>query len=125
MEYKFSFEKLDVWQLAKDLVKKLYQITKTVPESEKFGVVSQINRAAISVTANIAEGSSRIGKKDQSRFYVMAYSSLLELTSHLIITKELGFIKDDELKDLRIQISEISNKLNALNKSTKTKRLTN
>jgi len=124
MTYKFSFEKLDVWQLAKELVKKIYQITKAFRDGERYGLISQINRSAISVTANIAEGSSRIGKKDQSRFYVMAYSSLLELTSHLIITNELGFIKDDELKDLRIQISELSNKLNALNKST-TKRINN
>lgn len=107
--------------MAKELIKALYPITKSFPDGEKFGLVSQINRAAISVTANIAEGSSRIGKKDQSRFYVMAYSSLLELTSHLIITNELGFIKDEELKELRNQISEISNKLNALNKSTKLK----
>jgi four helix bundle protein len=119
--YKFSFEKLDVWQLAKELVKDLYQITNSFPGSEKYGLISQINRSAISVTANIAEGSSRIGKKDQSRFYIMAYSSLLELTSHLIIATELGIIKEENLKELRIQIAEISNKLNALNKSTKTK----
>jgi len=123
MEYKFDFEKLEVWQLAKDLVKNLYQITKSFPESEKYGQVSQINRAAVSVSANIAEGSSRIGIKDKSYFYSNAYSSLVELLSHLIISNELEYLNNEDYHDMRRQIYEISNKLNALYKSLRNKNL--
>ncbi len=119
MEYKFAFEKLDVWQLVKDLAVKIYTITNSFPASERFGIVSQINRAVISVPANIAEGSSRIGSKDKSRFYTIAYSSLMELISHLIIAKELRFLSEKRYNELKDQIYEISNKLNALHKSEK------
>jgi len=98
-DYKFSFEKLNVWHLAKDLTIKIYKITSKFPSSEKYGLVSQINRAAISVPSNIAEGSSRIGLKDKSHFYSIAYSSLMELVSHLMIAKELEFLNNNKFID--------------------------
>ena len=95
VEYNFAFEKLEVWQLAKSLAVKIYTITNSFPATERYGIVSQINRAAFFVPANIAEGSSRISSKDKSRFYSIAYSSLMELISHLIIAKELGFLSEE------------------------------
>ena len=97
MEYKFAFEKLEVWQLAKNLAVKIYKTTNSFPAGERYGIISQINRAVMSVTANIAEGSSRMGSKDKSRFYSIAYSSLMELVSHLIIAKELGFLSEGDI----------------------------
>lgn len=76
--YVYPFEKLVVWQLSKKLVVRIYGLTKEFPAQEKFGMVSQMRRAAVSICSNIAEGSGRFTAKDQSHFYSMAYSSLME-----------------------------------------------
>jgi four helix bundle protein len=117
VDYLFAFEKLDVWKLAKEFSIEMYKITKNFPPEERFGLVSQMNRAAVSVASNIAEGSARKGLKDKANFYQIAYSSFMEVTSQLLIAKELGFIQEDSHKDLRSRIHELSNKLNALYKS--------
>ena len=101
MDYQFTFEKLEVWKLAKKIVVKIYKITQTFPVQEKHGIISQINRAAISITANIAEGSSRLSSKDQSRFYIIAYSSTMELLSHLSISLELNFISKTIFNEIK------------------------
>ena len=93
------------------------------PREEKYGIVTQINRAALSIPANITEGSSRVGLKNQSNFYSIAYSSLMELISHLIIANVLDFITSEKLNDLKSTIYEIANKLNALYKSNRPKQL--
>ena len=67
MFYKFSFEKLEVWQLSKDFIKEIYKITKRFPINEQFGLVSQINRASVSVASNLADGTSRVSYKDQAQ----------------------------------------------------------
>lgn len=81
----FSFEKLEVWQLARKLTKEIYELTSSFPKSEHFNMVSQIRRAATSITCNIAEGSGRISGKDKARFTEIAYSSLIEVLSLLIV----------------------------------------
>ena len=78
-------------------------------------MVSQLRRAVISVSSNIAEGSSRMSPKDQAHFYQIAFSSLMEVLSQIIISFELGYI--DEQESFRQEISKIANKLNALRKS--------
>jgi four helix bundle protein len=115
--YTYPFEKLDVWQLAKQLVVKIYFLTKSFPADEKFGIVNQMRRAAVSVSSNIAEGSSRNSQKDQANFYGMAYSSLMELLNQLIISKELSWISSEELAIIRNDIEIVSLKINALRKS--------
>ena len=67
--YLFPFEKLEVWQLAKELALNIYNISKKFPSNEQYGLTSQINRAAISVASNLAEGSSRTSQKDQAYFH--------------------------------------------------------
>jgi len=114
MDYLFAFERLEVWQLVKEFATGMYKATRTFPSEERFGLVSQLNRAAISVASNIAEGSSRKSRKDKAHFIQIAYSSLMEVASQLLIAKELGFVQEDNHKDLRLKICEISNKLNAL-----------
>jgi four helix bundle protein len=114
MDYLFPFEKLEVWHLAKDFVKDIYLTIKTFPTEERYGLSSQITRAAISIVSNIAEGSSRKSKRDEAHFYQLAFSSLMEVTAQLIISRELGYISDECLNNLRDKIHELSNKLNAL-----------
>ncbi len=117
LECKFVFEKLEVWQLAKELAIELYGATKKFPVEERYGLVSQIYRAVISVASNIAEGASRTSKKDRAHFYQIAYSSLMEVAAQLIIARDLTFISSPENARLREKLQEISNKLNALYKS--------
>jgi four helix bundle protein len=116
-QYKFSFEKLEVWQDSRSLAKVVYEVTKFFPDSEKYGLINQMRRASISVSSNIAEGSSRTSKKDQSHFYQIAYSSLMELLNQVIISKDLKFLIEDNEVQIRNNIGKVSNKLNALRKS--------
>jgi four helix bundle protein len=90
----YSFEKLECWQQARKLSVWTYKITKQYPADEKFGLVSQMRRAAISVASNIAEGTSRKSKKDQAHFSTIAYSSTIELLNDLIISNDLEFINE-------------------------------
>jgi four helix bundle protein len=113
----YGFEKLDVWQAARKFTKEIYQITKSFPKEEKFGLMNQIRRASISVCSNIAEGSARKTKKDKARFFQIAYASTLELLNQLIICNDLQYISDQVLLNLRNNIEEITNKLNALYRS--------
>ena len=110
----FSFEKLDVWKDAKDFVVKIYQLTEVYPNDEKFGLISQIRRASLSVTNNISEGTSRWSSKEKIRFIEIAFSSLLEVLNCLIISKELNLIDEKIFLELRLDIGKISNKLNSL-----------
>lgn len=91
----YSFEKLTCWQHARELAVWIYKLTKSFPSEEKFGMISQMRRAAISVASNIAEGTSRVTKKDQAHFSVIAYSSTIELLNDLIIARELAFLTDE------------------------------
>ena len=116
--YTYSFEKLNVWQQARLLTKEIYIVTNSFPNEEKFGLVSQMRRAAISVSSNIAEGSSRNSEKDQAHFYTTAYSSLVELLNQLILSFDLEFLQKDKYAELRASIELISNQLNNLRKST-------
>ena len=112
----FSFEKLIVWQKARKLVVAVYRALEDFPGKEKYGLSSQISRAAVSITANIAEGSVRFSQKEKARFYEIAFGSAIEVLSHLIISKELGYIKEEQLATFRAQIVEITKMLSALNK---------
>lgn len=117
MYYQFSFEKLNVWHDSKEFIKFIYEITNHFPETEKFGLISKIRRASISVASNLAEGNSRITSKDKAHFTTLSFSSLMEVLNQLIIAKELAFINEEEYKKARDYVGKISNKLNALRKS--------
>ncbi len=117
MKYIYSFEKLDVWKEAISLSKRIYKITLNFPDSERFGLISQLRRATNSVPSNIAEGTSRITSKDKAHFTTMAYSSLMEVVNHLILSKELGFLGNEDYESIRDDIHKISYMLNALRKS--------
>ena len=110
----FSFERLEVWKDSRDLAKNIYLVTKEFPSDEKFGLCSQIRRSSISVSSNIVEGSYRKSSKDKANFMNIAFSSLMELLSQLIICRDLDYITDDQLIKLRSSIEKVSNKLYSL-----------
>ena len=115
--YTYSFEKLDVWQKSKSFSVLIYKVTKDFPSDEKFGITNQLRRASVSIASNIAEGISRISYKEQARFSEIAFGSLMEVLNQIIISKELEYLNIDVYEKIRIDIDEISNKLNALKKT--------
>jgi four helix bundle protein len=86
-----DFKKLHAWRLALDVTKSVYRITRSFPENEKFGLVPQMRRAAVSIMSNIAEGSRR-RDKDQQHFLRIAQGSAAELESQLILAREIGLL---------------------------------
>lgn len=113
----YSFEKLECWQHARQLAVWVYTTTKSFPVEEKFGIVSQMRRAAISIASNIAEGTSRKTSKDQSYFSTMSYSSTIELLNDLIIASDLGFIPSDMYSEGREKIERQTLLIAGLRKS--------
>ena len=89
-----SFRDLEVWQKAHGFVLDIYRLTKTFPNDERYGLISQMRRAAVSVPANIAEGFKRRGWGDKARFYNIAEASLEEVKYYLILAKDLGYAAD-------------------------------
>lgn len=89
------------------------------PGEEKFGLTSQIRRAAVSVASNIAEGTSRKGRNDQAHFSQIAYSSLMEVACQLIIARDLEYIDHESFESLYEKVQELSRMLNALYKYQK------
>ena len=81
----FRFEKLEVWQQARKLNRKIYECTRLFPEEERYALVSQIRRSSVSVASNIAEGSGRNSDADFSRFLEISYGSLMEVISQLYL----------------------------------------
>jgi four helix bundle protein len=113
----YPFEKLRVWHAARELTKAIYVATKKFPQREIYGLTSQCNRAAVSVAANLAEGSSRQSRKDQAHFSQIAYGSLMELACLLILSKDIGILSEDSEHALRSSIEKVSAQLNALHRS--------
>jgi four helix bundle protein len=113
----YSFEKLECWQHARQLAVWTYTMTKTFPAEEKFGIISQMRRAAISVASNIAEGTSRKTAKDQSNFSTIAYSSTIELLNDLIIANDLAYLSDENYKTGREMIEKQTLLIAGLRKS--------
>lgn len=95
-----SFKDLIVWQKAYKLTLGIYKITEKYPKYEQYGISSQIRRAAVSVVSNIAEGYARKGRGEYVNFLSMAYASLSEFETQLLLSKDLGYINEDELKEL-------------------------
>ena len=92
----FYFEKLEVWQNSREFVKEIYSVTKSFPDDEKFGLTSQIRRASLSVSANIAEGMSRKTEKDKARFISISFGSAIEVVNFLILANDLSLINESE-----------------------------
>ncbi len=98
-----SFTDLEVWKEGHKLVLLVYKITKNFPNSETFGIISQMRRAAASVTANIAEGFGRQTYKEKLQFYYLAQGSLTELKNFILVAKDVGYLNKADFDSLVIQ----------------------
>lgn len=112
-----SFKDLRTWQKARELAVMVYKLTESFPDSERFGLTSQVRRSAVSVAANIAEGFSRGGYKDKVRFYAISLGSLTETLSHLLIANDLNFIKSKELTIIEEKVETLHKMTNGLIKN--------
>ena len=110
----FLHEKLDVWNRAIDYGLSIYAATQAFPGEEKFGRTSQLRRAAVSVSSNIAEGNARSGIRDKIRFFEISYGSLMETVSQLAISHRLGLIPNDQIGPLRSEAASVARMLSAL-----------
>lgn len=120
MEKISSFQDLEVWKQAHRLTLDVYRITKAYPNDERFGLVTQMRRAVVSVPANIAEGFKRRGVQDKIRHYNIAEGSLEELKYYLILSKDLEYISVDD--EFIAQTNMIGRLLNGLITSTERRR---
>ena len=107
----FRFQKLKVYTLAKEIVIYNYKLTKSFPDQERYSLVQQMNRAAISIPSNIAEGTSRNSIKDRIHFINIAYASLMELTCQTEIALDLKYINLDEYNEFINKSKNLSVKL--------------
>lgn len=113
-DYQFPFEKLRVWQDARAWVRETYKTVKLFPSEERFGLSSQLTRAAVSVASNLAEGCGRTSPKDQAHFSQLAYGSLMEACNLIILAGDQDFITDAAVTKHREMIMSLSNQINAL-----------
>ena len=109
----FNFENLIVWQRAHQFVLQVYKSTQNYPQDERFGLSSQFRRAAVSITANIAEGYKKLSKADKLRFFNIAQGSLEECRNYVILSYDLGYSDKETDEMMRNSIEEVSKLLNA------------
>lgn len=120
----WKFERLEAWQLAHQFVLRVYALTGMFPAEEKYGVTNQLRRAAVSIPANIAEGTGKNSLKDVVRFFSIARGSLEECKYYLILSKDLKFIQPEEFNQMKEIADQTGKKLNALISSLE-KKITN
>ncbi|MFH1090994.1 MAG: four helix bundle protein [Pseudomonadota bacterium] len=117
-----SFQDLEVWRKSIDWVEKIYLASKSFPPEEKFGLTSQVRRAAVSVPANIAEGAARTGTGEYLQFLGVASGSLAEVETLLILAGRLKLLTEVELRKLLETAEEISRMLGGLKRSLPSRR---
>ena len=113
----FNFEKLDVWQNAIDFADLVYNHTRHFPIDERFGLTNQMRRAAVSISSNIAEGTSRVSQADFARFIEIATGSVFEVVSQAFIGRWQGFLAEEGFRALYSAADEIGGMLSGLRKS--------
>jgi len=117
-----TFRELYVWKKSMKLVTEVYRVTKDFPDTEKFGLISQIRRSAVSIPSNISEGYGRGSLKEYIRFLHISISSLFELQTQLEISLNLGFIEKNKFTTLFDSSREIERMLSGLIRSLKLSR---
>ena len=114
------FTELKVWQRSHELILEVYRVTADFPSAERFGLISQLRRAAASIPTNIAEGSKRDGNQEYARFLNIAEASLAETEYLAMLSRDLGFLARDCSDKVLKEITEIARMLNALKKKVVT-----
>ena len=116
-----DYKDLQVWQKSYDLCLKLYGLTSKFPNDEKYGLTSQMRRSAVSIPSNIAEGYGRKSTADYIRMLYIAYGSVCELETQVLLAGDLGYIAQSPLDALKSDIAEVERMLKALTKSLESK----
>lgn len=111
---KRGYQDLQVWQKAMDMVDEVYKLTQKFPQEERFGLISQLRRSAVSIPSNIAEGSSRRSTKEFIRFVDIAYGSLAEVETQLLIAQRQEYVSEEEVEIVFDAAAEIGRMLNGL-----------
>jgi four helix bundle protein len=109
-----TYKELIVWQKSIQLVKEVYLLTKVFPDSELYGITSQMRRASVSIPSNIAEGYGRKSSKSYAQFYTIAFGSALELETQIIIAKELKLATEIKFKNAEMLLEEVCKMLNSM-----------
>ena len=115
-----DFRKLEIWRQSLAYVKSIYEITRSLPAHEKYGLVSQMNRSAISIPSNIAEGCSRKTAVDFSRFLEIALGSSFELETQIEVCLLVSYINNDQYNFLIKELNIIQKRLNMLREKVRT-----
>jgi four helix bundle protein len=102
-----KYKELIIWKKSIGLVTEIYQVTGSFPDKERFNLISQINRAAVSIPSNIAEGAGRNSDKEFVQFLAIAHASSYELETQLIVSNNLGYLKQEKLNKLLESIEEL------------------
>jgi four helix bundle protein len=113
----FNFEKLDVWKKSIDFADLVYQHTRNFPTDERFGLTNQMRRAAVSISSNIAEGTSRMSQTDFGRFIEIATGSVFEVVSQSFVGRRQGFLNEKSFRAMYDAAEEIGRMLSGLRKS--------
>jgi four helix bundle protein len=109
-----DFRHLEVWQVAHSMTLRLYRETASFPQSEMYGLTSQLRRAAASIGANLAEGCGRGGDADFRRFVQIAMGSASELEYHLLLARDLGLLAPQPYQDIQEQLGSVKRMLSGL-----------
>jgi four helix bundle protein len=113
----FRFEKLDVWQKSVDFAIGVYGLTARFPREERFGLTSQMQRAAVSISSNLAEGTGRSSAKDFAHFIEIAYGSLMEVASQMQVAYRQAWLTQAERDDVYARAEELARMLSGLKAS--------
>lgn len=120
-----NFRDLDVWKSSVLFVKKIYKVTENFPGTEKYSLISQISRSAVSIPSNIAEGCSRNSQRDFSRFLQISLGSAFELETQLEIVKELNYLREEDYLELLAELHVIQKRIQSLKKYVESKTVPN
>ena len=112
-----SYRSLLVWQKSVDFAVVIYRLLGGLPKHEQYGLTSQMQRAAVSIPSNIAEGKERQSDRDFARFIAIALGSLAELETQLLIAQKLGYLNEGDWQDITAQADEIGKMLRSLHKT--------
>lgn len=114
-----NVEQLKVWQLAMEIAKEVYVLTNEFPSDEKFGLTSQIRKAAVSIPSNIAEGAGRYSDKEFAHFLSIASGSSFEVRTQLLIAVSLNYITNDKVELVIKRLSELEKMIFGFRKTLK------
>ena len=109
-----SFRHMPIWQSAIDIAEDIFKLTESLPKKEDYGLTSQIRRAELSISANIAEAYGRHHTSDKVNFYYFARGSVTETQNHIEYAKKVGYIKEDTAKELDKRLSQVYNDINKI-----------